>query len=97
MSGYFRSGWARRAIGKWILGITAMAAFIVMGDVNEARAALMTYTQGLTIGSLGSGNGQFTNPYYMALDSAGNIYVSDLRTNSPSARRAPRVDTIAGT
>jgi|GEM_PF-5512599 len=39
------------------------------------------YTSTLVFGSYGSGNGQFITPYDVAVDSSGNIYVSDMYNN----------------
>jgi sugar lactone lactonase YvrE len=53
--------------------------FLVL--INTTITHAETYTFVTKWGSTGSGNGQFVNPYCVAVDSSGNIYVGDMSNN----------------
>ena len=53
---------------------------LYVGDRETGSVSILT-PEGVSIGKLGAGNGQFTMPTDMAIDSQNNIYVVDSREN----------------
>ena len=61
-------------------GVVVDASFIYVADSNNNRIQIFdraTYSYMATIGSSGSGTGQFNHPSDVSVDKAGNIYVAD--------------------
>jgi len=59
---------------------------IIVADINNQRVQVLKYSDGshvrtIGIGSKGIGNGEFNNPYSVAVDSNDNIYVYDAGNN----------------
>src|SRR3989337_2007894 len=57
------------------LGVTLLLSLLLAGIIALAHAETIQFT--LKWGTFGTGNGQFDNPYDVAVDSAGYVYVAD--------------------
>ncbi len=88
-SGHIRDGKKTLAIKSSSEGVNAMkrwlAILIVFGLagclLSRAAEAANSYSFDLTWGTSGSGNGQFSYPYGVAVDASGNVYVADRGNN----------------
>jgi len=69
---------------------------VYVSDSGNARVQVFT-PQGQFIrqlGSYGSGKGQFLDPFDVAVDNAGNVYVSDSQTQNPLTKFSPAGEII---
>jgi tripartite motif-containing protein 71 len=66
-----------------ILKFDSSGNFILMfgWDVNSVLGTFQICTSSCLVGTSGSGNGQFSNPRYVAVDSSNNVYVSDYQNS----------------
>jgi streptogramin lyase len=62
-----------------LLAALLVGALLAIPSIASATMAPPTYSS--AFGSKGTGNGQFTNPYGIAADSAGNVWVTDTAQN----------------
>jgi tripartite motif-containing protein 71 len=75
--GAFGSGWDQLNQPKGIAAdLQNDYIYVVDSQNNRIKKYLNGYTQQL-IGSLGAGDNQFDSPYGIAVDSVGNVYVTD--------------------
>ena len=73
---------------------TLLSLLTLLGVSHAAVAQTFAYDS--TFGSVGSGNGQFSGPVGIAVDSNGNLYVADTSINVSVKYYTPSVSLTEG-
>lgn len=77
----FCRGTALRTLSIFLLAVVFLMQFILIESKSSQANAAERYQLVTKWGSKGTGDGQFNEPWGIAVDSSGNVYVTDTSNN----------------